>query len=239
MHRGCRRDLSRVSLFRALTRAELEAIEQRCRWLNYRAGSCVLPADETEHDVYFVVDGLVRVVSQTAAGREIAYANVGPGGYFGELGAFEEGGGTASVVAVEDSVLAAVPRKVFADLMLGHREIALQVFQRLARIIWDCDQRILNLSTLKAVQRVYVELLRLARPSPLDPSTYLIRPVPNHSDVAAWASTSRETVARVISQLGRSGVIERKDRALYIRERAKLEHLAEALDSGPEGVAAE
>ncbi|MSP67775.1 MAG: Crp/Fnr family transcriptional regulator [Alphaproteobacteria bacterium] len=134
------------------------------------------------------------------------------------------------MVAVENCLLASIAPQTFKTIMHDHPDIANEVLQRLARIIRICDDRILDLSTLRAVQRVYVELLRLAQPSPLNPGSFLIRPMPTHKDVASWAGTTRETVARVMSHLAEAGVVERKDRALYIRDKARIEHLAETLD---------
>ena len=48
------------------------------------------------------------------------------------------------------------------------------------------------------------------------------------------ASTTRETVARSISQLSSGDIVERKGRILYVRDRERLELLAGALDSALE-----
>jgi len=48
------------------------------------------------------------------------------------------------------------------------------------------------------------------------------------------ASTTRETVARSISQLGAGNIVERKGRILYLRDRDRLEKLAGVLDNALE-----
>lgn len=224
------KSLAGIALFRDLGPAEVAAIEKRCRWHRYGAEEPVLDRLSDNRDVFLVVEGLVRIVNYSLSGREIAYATVGPSGYFGELAAIDGGPRSASVLAVEDCLLASITPQAFKAIMVDHPNIATEVLQRLARIIRTCDDRILDLSTLRAVQRVYVELLRLATPSPLDPNSFLIRPMPTHKDIAAWAGTTRETVARVMSHLAEGKIVERKDRALYIRDKARLEHLAEVLD---------
>lgn len=87
----------------------------------------------------------------------------------------------------------------------------------------------MDLSTLGAVQRVYVELLRLAKTDPAQPSVWAIYPMPTQVNVAARASTTRETVARVYSQLRKSGLITLKGKTLYLNDHAKLEVMAERL----------
>ena len=117
----------------------------------------------------------------------------------------------------------------FGALLAGQSAVAFQVLRRLARIIRVCDERILDLSTLGAVQRVYVELLRLAGPDAAVPSLRSIYPMPTQADVAARASTTRETVARVIGQLSQGAIVERKGKTLYIKRPDDLETLAERM----------
>ena len=136
------------------------------------------------------------------------------------------------MVSADKTLLAAMTPELFTEVLTGHPEIALTVMRGLARIVRICDDRIMDLSTLGAVQRVYVELLRLSKPDPVTPGSWLIYPMPTQNQIASHASTTRETVARVISQLSQDGLITRKGKSLYIRERERLESLAERLSPG-------
>lgn len=137
---------------------------------------------------------------------------------------------SATVSAAEESLLAVVPRTLFLDLMRDVPDAALKVMSRLARIIRICDDRIMDLSTLGAVQRVYIEILRICGPDPAVPNLWSVYPMPTQSDIAARASTTRETVARVISQLTQDEIIQRKGRTLYINDRERLQEMAASLE---------
>ena len=80
-----------------------------------------------------------------------------------------------------------------------HPNIALQVMMRLAKIVRTADERIMDLSTLAAHNRVHAELLRQARIHIVDGECARIEPVPVHSDIASRVRTTRETVARVMA----------------------------------------
>ena len=54
--------------------------------------------------------------------------------------------------------------------------------------------------------------------------------MPTHKVIASRASTTRETVARSMSQLASGGIIDRKGSTLYIRGRDRLEKLAGVLE---------
>jgi len=218
-----------IELFTSLSPEELRDLEKRCSWRRYERNELILDRDSDSRDVYFVVDGKVQVANYSFSGREIALATIPSGGYFGELSAIDHLPRSATVTAGEKCLLAALSPTVFSELLEDHPGIALQVLQRLAKIIRVCDERIMDLSTLGAVQRVYVELLRLASPDAAVSSLWSIYPMPTQADVAGRASTTRETVARVLGHLSNGGLIQRKGKTLYINDRDRLAELSERL----------
>jgi DNA-binding GntR family transcriptional regulator len=55
----------------------------------------------------------------------------------------------------------------------------------------------------------------------------VIDPLPTQETLAAHVGTTRETVARALSQLAKTGITRRRGRELMIRDRALLEALGE------------
>ncbi len=229
--------LSGIRLLSGLPPKALSKIEEQCRWCEFPAGAIILDRDSGDRDVYFVVQGSVQIVNYSLSGRKIALARIAAGGYFGELAAIDGQLRSASVVALEGCLVATLPPSACEQLMLDHPELAIDLLLRLAHIIRSCDNRIMDLSTLGAVQRVYVELLGLAISDPAGSDTWVISPVPAQREIANQASTTRETVSRAISELVADGVITRKGKSLHIHNRARLEGLAAdlATDWGEDG----
>lgn len=224
--------LETIELFSTLEPDILRSIEQRCRWHSYGGNEMVLDQESQNRDVYFVVVGAVRVVNYSTSGREIAFANIRAGGYFGEIAALDGEPRSASVVTIEACRLASLSPDIFRNLLLDHPEAALRVTTRLAAIIRRCDDRIMDLSTVRAVHRVYAEIVRIAEPDVVAPGNWVVRPMRTHSDIASQISTTRETVARVLGQLATDGIVERKGKTLYIRDYPRLRKL---VDRGTEG----
>ena len=229
--------LKGVRLIGNLAPEALVRLERQCRWKRYAPNEQIIDRDDDNRDVLFVVEGSVRVVNFSLSGREVSYAIIPTGGYFGELAAIDGRPRSASVMAAERCLLAAVSPQVFIGLLEENPSVALEVMRRLARIIRICDDRIMDLSTLGAVQRVHVELLRMAQPDPAGTSALAIYPMPTHKDIAARASTTRETVARVISNLAAGNIVERRDKALYIVNKERLKELSERLDDKSDEIA--
>jgi len=221
--------LKGIELLADLPVDEVSILEQKCNWLCYERNEQILDREHDSRDVFFVVKGRVQVKNYSFSGREIALATITEGGYFGELSAVDQQPRSANVLAAEHSIVASLSPNYFIELIKRYPSVALRVLNRLAQIVRNCDERIMDLSTLGAVQRVYVELLRLAKPDSATPSQWAIHPIPTQVNVAARASTTRETVARVFSQLRKSGLLTRKDRTLYVNDYTELQSMAERI----------
>jgi CRP-like cAMP-binding protein len=222
--------LDGIHLFEALAPDERRAIERQCVWRRFGVNDNILDQDSEDRDVYFVVRGTVQVVNYSMGGRKIALARIPAGSYFGELAAIDAQPRSANVVAAADCLVATMTPQLFNQLIVDHPALAKSLLLRLARIVRACDNRIMDLSTLGAVQRVCLELLQLASPDPGGSGGWVVWPLPTQKEIASQASTTRETVARAIGQLAAAGVVERKGKSLYIRDRSRLEEYAAAVD---------
>jgi CRP/FNR family transcriptional regulator, cyclic AMP receptor protein len=219
--------LSSIALFRRVIPDMIHRLDQQCAWRTANPGDQIVSRDSQSSDVFFVTKGRVRIVNYSATGREVAYATAEAGEYFGELAAIDNQPRSANVVALDECRLAIMPPQVFRDVVRVDPEVAFSVMEKLAAIVRACDDRIMDLATLSAYQRVYLELLKLRKPDPVRPNSWMIYPLPTQAQIAALASTTRETVARVLSQLQSDGVTERKSKTLYIRQLETLQRLAE------------
>ena len=226
--------LAANTLFAGFDTAEMKRVERACVWRKCKAGDEILTRDSASRDIIFVVSGEVRVVNFSLTGREVAYAEVKAGDYFGELAAIDGEPRSANVVAHQDCLLASLSPPAFRDVLNGHPEVAVRVLEKLARIVRICDDRIMDLATLGAHQRVYRELSKLITEDPVRPNSWLIYPSPTQAAIAAKASTTRETVARVMGQLASAGILERKTKTLYVRDRERLNLLIEHVTPGDE-----
>lgn len=219
--------LAHIKLFQPLDAPSIARVESQCTWRQAREGDLILSRDSDSRDVFFVAKGRVRIVNFSATGREIAYAIIGPGEFFGELAAIDGQPRSATVMALDDCKLAALPPQSFRELIERHPKLALTVMEKLARIVRICDDRIMDLATLSAYQRVYAEIVKLVKADPVRPNSWLVYPLPTQAQIAAQASTTRETVARVLSHLAQDGIADRKSKTLYVRHFDRLKALCE------------
>lgn len=221
--------LAGIELLTGLDAPALKWLEQRARWQRYGAQEQIIDHESDSRDVYFVVEGRVRVANYSLSGREISFDDIEAGRYFGEFAAIDGQPRSANVVALTDTLVASVAPDTFINLLRDNPDMAIEVMRELAKLIRASTDRIMDLSTLGAHNRVHSELLREARMHARDDNTAVINPIPLHGDIASRVSTTRETVARVFSDLTKQGLVKRGKNELVVLDLKRLEQLVENL----------
>jgi CRP-like cAMP-binding protein len=221
--------LSDITLFADVPRDSLELIEGQCAWMTLGEGDQVFDKDSDTLDVYFVAKGNVRILSMVAPDQEVALADIRAGGYFGELAAIDGQKRSARAVATTETVLASLSGPAFLDVLRAHHSVTVQVLSRIGRVVRDLDRRVVKMSSQTEHQRIWSELLRLAEPQPSRTGQWYIPDMPNHREIAAWAGTSKESVAAAIGELARDGIVKRQTMGLIISDMPRLQAITKNL----------
>jgi len=221
-------EVGRLDLFRDLPPADLAAVARCCRVRRFDAREHILHLHERSSELFFVLEGEVRVLLYSPAGRDVSFRDLAPGEVFGELAAIDGGPRSASVVATEPSRLAVMPARDFLELLRTHPGVAEALMRHLVSLIRRYSQRVYELSTFGVEERVRMQLLRLAWEQDPHGDTVVLDPAPTLAELASLVSTTREAVSREISRLARDGIVERRGRALVVRDRAALSATVES-----------
>ena len=166
---------------------------------------------------------------------EITIATVGAGNALGEIAAIDGLGRTATIIAESDCAVAEMQAADFCTLLGNYAQIGLDLLRRWASVIRQLDEKISFLATGSPDQRVYAELVRLAKPTSQGGDRWTIPEMPAHREFAMWAQTSREVVIRVLADLTRTGMIERRAKTLHIHDYDGLRRLAANAETPPSG----
>lgn len=220
--------LKNVKLFKDLSAQDIGQAEALCVWREFSHDETVIKADAPpQDDVYFVISGSMRVGLPAGPAGEIAFIDLKQGDLFGELSALDGQGRSASVIGLEQGVVASLTAANFNQILLTHPEVSYALLQHLTSIIRRNNARIVDLSTRTDVQRVYSEILRISEPDPSGDGSWLITRMPKHREIAVWAGTNEESVATALGQLLKVGLAKRRYPSLHIIDRAKVRMLAE------------
>jgi CRP/FNR family cyclic AMP-dependent transcriptional regulator len=201
--------LGRVPLFSELSRPELERIAQVAVPRSFPRDTRVFHEGDHGDACYLVRRGACRVTRQHSDGRAITLANLAPGDLFGELAMLDGESRSASVEALEDTELLALPARDVRALLSDHPEMAVKLVMALTKRLRDANERISRQSFQTVPSRVAGVLARLIADNELPaagPDGVTIRMT--QSDLAQLAGTSRESVSRFLAGLERSGVVK-------------------------------
>ncbi|MSO40689.1 MAG: Crp/Fnr family transcriptional regulator [Solirubrobacterales bacterium] len=201
--------LQRVPLFSELSDPELERVAQVAVPRSFPRDTRVFHEGDAGDACYIVCSGSCRVTREHSDGRAITLASLGPGAIFGELAMLDGERRSASVEALEDMELLALPGSDVRALIRGHAEMAEKLVVALTRRLRDANERISRQSFQTVPSRVAGVLRRLVAeeeglPGIQDGVTIRM----TQADLAQLAGTSRESVSRFLATLERAGVVK-------------------------------
>lgn len=220
--------LRSVALFEGLSDSRLDQLARTCTWHNVAARQPLLlrspegGSRPPEPEVYFIVSGSVRIAIYSAAGRQVTFRDHAAGELFGDLAAIDEGPRSADVSTLEPSVLASLSRSGFMALLRDEPLVAERMLKRLAALVRQLSERVIDLSTLPVSERLQAELLRMARAAGVTDNRACLKPAPRHAELASQISTNREQVTRELAVLARAGLLQKDAGTLWVTDVEKL-----------------
>jgi len=197
--------LQSVPLFSDLEEAELERFSHVAVPRSFPAGTRVFHEGDSSDACYIVKSGSFRVTREHSDGRAITLANLERGDIFGELAMLDGSNRSASVEALEDAELLALPASDVKALLRDHPEMAVKLVEALTKRLRLANERISNQSFRTVPGRVAGVLNSLLTDSMPGDRDVTIRMT--QSDLAQLAGTSRESVSRFLANLERAGVV--------------------------------
>lgn len=212
--------LRKISLLDGIDESALEHISKFFQYRTVDKGETILHKGSPGESMLFLLSGRLQVVDFSEDGREIGLSFLEASDYFGELSIIDNLPRSASVVAIEKSTFASLPRAQALDLIYNNPLIAERVLNRLAGVIRRAGIFRSILGNPNAFQRVYALLNYLAIKSPS--GLVLIERMPAQHEIAIMVNTSRETVSRALNALIKDGVIEKDLKRLIVRKQDAL-----------------
>jgi CRP-like cAMP-binding protein len=205
-----------VDLFRNLSQQERREIVPRFRVRRYHADQQIISHDDETRDVFFVISGRVRVTLYSLSGKQVNFQDLDAGQMFGELSAIDGSPRSAHVMALSDSLLLSISPEDFWDVLRTYPRVAEETLKRLTGLVRFLSERVFEVCALTVKDRIYVELLHLARRHMADQNRAVIAPSPTHLDIANRIGTHREAVTRALNELKSIGLISRQTGGLVV-----------------------
>jgi CRP-like cAMP-binding protein len=161
--------------------------------------------------VFLIKTGRVRIARNTADGKEVTVAILGPGDMFGEDALFNGMERTTIATCIEETLVCKAHADDLFGLLTGNAALALNVAQMLSDRLGDASATIEDLAYAKISDRLVHLFDRLAGElgRSTDDGTFLDVRL-THQEIAAMIGSTRETVSLELNALVRAGHIKQE-----------------------------
>lgn len=207
--------LGKVQLLSGLSAVVLLKVTAALQLRTVGRGDHVLHKGSAGEHLLFLLSGRLQAVDLTEDGREIGLNFLSMGDYFGELSIIDGLPRSASVVAIENSLIGFLPRIEALSLIYDNPLIAERLLKRMASSVRMSANYRLIIGIPNAFQRVFALLNNFTMVMP--GGLVVIEKMPTQKEISIMVNTTRETVSRAINSLLRHGVVEKDMRRLIVR----------------------
>jgi CRP-like cAMP-binding protein len=208
----------RLGFLAELSDAARESMLRAGRVRQYASGAVLFREGERSTFAVAVLSGRLKVSCTSAEGHETVLAFRRPGDLVGELSLFDGSDRSATVSAVEPARVLIITADRLTDLIRDQPDVAVVLLRLLARRLRDADRKRVEFGAYDTAGRVARRLVELAEDHGIASGSGAIRislPL-SQTELASWAGSSREAVARALALLRGSGLIETDRRSIVV-----------------------
>jgi CRP-like cAMP-binding protein len=214
-------------LFQQMDDDALAAVARLMRTRRFRRNEVIFHAGDPGDSLFVVGTGSVKIVLASPDGDEAIIATLRPGDFFGELSVLDGAERSATAVSLEPTVLDSLARAPFLGLVDTEPGLRLALLAGLAAELRRLTHHVEGLHFLDLPGRLAMRLVDLAReadgPGPGAELSWHY----TQSDLASMIGGSRQSVNRVLGDLGAEGLLRIERDTIVIPDVDALARVAE------------
>lgn len=156
-------EMQSVPLFEGLSAEQLRTLHDLLHRKTFSAGSSILVEEDAGDVAYIVLRGTVKIEVAGSDNSDVILAILGEGEVVGEMSLVDGIERSASVVALEEVVLAWIDRAAFWECLRTMPAMSFNLSRVLSRRVRLCNAQVQSLASLDVPGRVARQLLAFAR----------------------------------------------------------------------------
>lgn len=216
--------LKTFPLLDVLSDFQLERFANQSSLKSYKKGERVYENGDQINFVHFVYNGKVKLASIVSCGKTLIKDIIHKSDLFGE-NIFGENKNRSEYAEVLENgtMIFSIPKQVIMEGLVQNQQFSENIVHIIMTRMNNLEQRMQNFIFLKAKSRISEFLSRMAnqRGIKIGFDELLINHGLSHKDIAYMTDTSRQTVARVLSELKQDNLIHfsaRKPSKILVRD---------------------
>jgi CRP/FNR family transcriptional regulator, cyclic AMP receptor protein len=178
--------------------------------------------DDAGDSLYVIASGALEFSVMSEDGRKLSLDVMRAGAIFGEIALFDPGPRTATVTAIEPSVVWGIKNADVLKALRNQPELGVDMIQLAGKRMRWMGQQLRDQVFLPLPTRLAQKILYLAKDqTQAAPAIKL-----SQAELAEFVGASRETVAKILAVWKRDGTIDLGRGVLRILDRGNLENIA-------------
>ncbi|MBF0535936.1 MAG: Crp/Fnr family transcriptional regulator [Nitrospirae bacterium] len=197
-----------MPLLSCLSVADIEQISNKILIRKYKKDVVLVQHGSENKQLYMILTGKVKVNVINDDGKDVTIAVRGIGEYFGEMSLIDNQTTSATVIAVENTLVAIMSKNDFWLLVSSEPSFVHYLMTDLCSKVREANDIIKRLTYNKAEQRIKAMFQRLASKFVAQtPNGIKIEIQVTHQDIADMTGLFRETVTSVLAHWRKEGYI--------------------------------
>ncbi len=216
-----------IPLLSSLNDEEIEEISQGVVTQEFKKGDIIFRTGDRADRLYIVCQGKMKIFKYLSDGREQLLYIYGAGDFVGGFNLLKEDEYRYNGVALEDTLVSTLSKKVFDEIIINNPAMTLKIFeQAYERIRW-AESLVDRLSATSTDAKVASLLLSLEEDFGTRKGKEIVLNLSiNREEMGSYAGISRETMTRKLGTFRELGIIEfQGNKRIIIKDENKLKEM--------------
>lgn len=213
--------LRSFEIFKGLTNAELESLNQNLVCNSYKRGSIIYNEGSRINGAYVVVKGILKIYKTGFDGKEQIIRFAKEGDLIGFRSIVSEELACTTAKVIQDAVLCYLPGDVMTNFIKGNPEFAMSLMRLTCRELGESNKFLTDIAQKTVRERLAEVLLLLMDTFDLD-EDHTLQISLTREELANMVGTATESVIRLLSEFKSDKLIELNGRKIKLLNIPKL-----------------
>lgn len=219
-------DLSKISLFNALTPSEIKEINPYITKVSFKKKDVIFSEGDPPDWFYIVLNGKVKITKLSQEGKEIILEIISPMDFFGGLAVIKGFPYPANAIAMEDAELLKISRSNLMRILDRFPNLMYCMALQLSDRMKESHEALKNIALERVEARIASLLLKLADKTGKETENGLLIDMKlTKQDIAEMVGTTVETSIRTMSKFKKLGLVSEREGKIIIKDINKLKTL--------------
>lgn len=212
------------SSLKALSKDELIKMSDCKTSQTIKRGDVIFEEGENINGVFCVKDGVCKLTKLSENGKSQIVKLVRRGELLGQRSMISEEPANLSAVALEDMEVCFIPKSEILSAFNNNNKFSMNVMRNICGDLRDADNILVNMAQKTVRERLAHTLLYLH--STFEPNTDgSLRPQLSREELAGIIGTATESCIRLLSEMGKEGLIKLEGKKIYITNLSGLKRI--------------